>query len=409
MKAKLVVLLAAAALAAGCAHSHAAAAPPPPTPVVVATVQQRPVKVHTDWVATLSGYVNANIQPQVSGYLIKQDYREGSVVHQGQILFAIDPRPFQAAVDEAKGKLAQARGQVVQATAQVAQAKAQLGAAALNVNRDEPEAAARAIPQSQLQNDTQAKLAAKAAVSAAEANVTAAKAGVTAAQAAVEQAQLNLGFTQVRSLVGGVAGIAQGQIGNLVSPQSVLTVVSQLNPIKAYFSISARDYLASSEHKNGAVNLLAPRGSAPVQLVLADGSIYAHAGKVLFADRAVNADTGTIELVASFPNPGDLLRPGQPAKVRALTRVIPNALVVPQSAVSELQGGNEVAVVGADHRVSIRTVQLGPTAGSDWVITSGIQLGERVVAEGTGKVRSGSRVRAVVPAKENASGVGAGE
>ncbi|TAN23090.1 MAG: efflux RND transporter periplasmic adaptor subunit [Acidobacteria bacterium] len=404
MKAKLVLLLAAAALAAGCARSHAAAAPPPPIPVVVATAQQQAVEVHTDWVATLSGYVNANIQPQVSGYLVKQDYREGSVVRKGQILFAIDPRPFQAALDETKGKLAQAEGQVVQATAQVAQARAQLGAATLDVNRDLPEAAARAIPQSQLQNDQQARLAARAAVAAAEANVVADKASVKAAQAGVEQAALNLGFTQVHSLITGVAGIAQVQIGNLVSPQTVLTTVSQLNPVKAYFSISAQDYLASAAHQHGAIDLLAPHGRAGVQLVLADGSIYPHPGTVLFADRAVNSDTGTIALAASFPNPGGLLRPGQPVKVRALTRVLARALVVPQSAVSEVQGGNEVAVVGADDRISIRPVQLGPTAGSGWVITSGLNPGERVVVEGTGKVRAGARVRPVTAASAGGAG-----
>ncbi|MGH9488267.1 MAG: efflux RND transporter periplasmic adaptor subunit [Terriglobales bacterium] len=390
---ELMCVMAAAALAAGCSHSRAAAAAPPPTPVVVAPVVARRVAIHSEWVATLAGYVNANIQPQVSGYLVKQDYREGSVVHQGQILFAIDPRPFQAAFDEAAGKLAQAQGQLAQAKAQVLEARAQLGAAALDVNRDLPEAAARAIPQSQLQNDQQAKLAAAAAVSAAQANVTAAQAGVTAAQAAVEQARLNLGFTQVRSLVTGVAGIAQVQIGNLVSPQTVLTAVSRLNPIKAYFSISAQDYLASAEHQNGAVDLLATHSAAPVQLVLADGSIYLHAGKVLFADRAVSTDTGTIELVAAFPNPGDLLRPGQPAKIRALTRVLAQALVIPQSAVSQLQGSNEVAVVGRNHRVSFRNVQLGATAGTDWVITSGLHAGEEVVAEGADKLHDGSKVR----------------
>lgn len=398
MRGKLVLLLAAAALAAGCSRSRAAAAPPPPTPVIVATVQQRPVKVHTDWVATLSGYVNARIQPQVSGYLVKQDYREGALVHKGQVLFEIDPRPFQATLDETRGKLAQAQGQVLQAAAQVAQAKAQLGAAALNVNRDEPEAAAHAIPQSQLQNDTQAQLAAAAAVSAAEASVTAARAAVVAAQAAVEQARLNLGFTHVRSLITGVAGIAQVQMGNLVSPQTVLTAVSQLNPIKAYFSISTQDYLASAEHKDGAIDLLAAHGAVPVQLVLGDGSVYPHPGKVLFADRAASADTGTITLAATFPNPGGLLRPGQPANVRALTRVLAHALVVPQSAVTELQGEDEVAVVGAGNRVAVRAVELGPKAGTDWVVTRGLKLGERVVAEGTGKVQPGLRVRPVAGA-----------
>lgn len=388
------LVLGAAALAAGCSQAPAAASPPAATPVVVATAQRRDVRLTTEWVATLDGYVNANIQPQVSGYLVRQDYREGAEVHKGQVLFEIDPRPFQAALDQAKGQLAQARGQLAQAQAQVAVAEAQLGTNRLNVARDRPEAEAHAIPESQLQNDTQAMLAAQAALAAAHAAVQTEQAAVEAASAAVEQASLNLGFTQVRSLLDGVAGIAQVQIGNLVTPQTVLTAVSQLNPIKAYFPIRAQDYLRSVTHRDGAVDLLRESG-APLELVLADGSTYGYRGRVLFADRQVDAATGTLRIAAAFPNPGNLLRPGQYGRVRAVTQIAQGAVLVPQSAVIQLQGGYQVAVVGPDDRVAIRNVAVGATLGADWIITRGLQAGERVVAQGTDKVRDGSRVRPV--------------
>ncbi|MGN6593560.1 MAG: efflux RND transporter periplasmic adaptor subunit [Terriglobales bacterium] len=379
------------ATGAACGGTHAAAGPPPPIPVEVATVEARTVTLTSDYVATLTGYVNANIQPQVGGYLSRQEYREGQPVKKDQVLFEIDPRPFQAVLDEAQGKLAQARGSLAQAHAQVAQAQAQLAAATLNVRRDEPEAAAHAIPQSQLDNDTQARLAAAAAVTAAQANVTADTAAVAAAQAAVEQAQLNLGFTRVRSLIDGVAGVAQVQIGNLVSPQTVLTTVSQLDPIKAYFPIPDQDYLQSRRHTGGAVDLLTDP-AAHLQLLLPDGSLYARPGRVLFADRAVDPATGTIRLAATFPNPEGLLRPGQPARVRAVTRRVADALLVPQPAVTELQGSYRVAVVGAGNVVSLRPVQVGTTVGGEWIITSGLKAGERVVSSGADKVQDGTRV-----------------
>jgi len=381
----------AAVFAAGCSHAAAGAAAPPPPAVVVAPVEMRPVTLTSEWVATLDGFVNANIQPQVGGYLIKQDYREGAPVKKGEVLFEIDPRPFQAALDRAKGQLAQAQAQEVQAEAQVGEAQATLNANSLNVERDTPEAEAHAIPQSQLENDTQAKLAAGAGLAAARAAVASQKAAVVAAQAAVEQAQLNLGFTQVRSLIDGVAGIAQVQIGNLVSPQAVLTAVSQLDPIKAYFPISAQDYLRSMKHQDGAVDLLA--SSARLQLVLGDGSVFPHPGKILFADRQVDAATGTLRLAAAFPNPGNLLRPGQYGRVRAATQVLRQALLVPQTAVTELQGAYQVAVVNPGNTVAIRSVTLGATSGADWVVTSGVHAGEQVVLEGTAKVHDGMRVR----------------
>lgn len=354
-------------LCAGCGQKT----PPAPSrgpQVQVARVVQRDVRLYSEWVATLDGYVNAQIQPQVTGYLIKQDYHEGSFVHQGDVLFEIDPRPFQAALDQAK--------------AQLAQAVAQLGNATLNVKRDIPEAQAGAIARSQLDGDTQTQLAGKAAVEAG--------------QAAVEQAALNLSFTKVRSLISGIAGITQIQVGNLVSPVTVLTGVSQVDPIKAYFPISAEEYLRIADKISPAtVNLLSKSAPIPLQLILSNGSTYPRTGSILFADRQVDQQTGTIRIAGAFPNPGNILRPGQYGKVRAMTQIQKGAFLVPQRAVSELQGSNQVAVVGPDNKVAIRTVQTGERVDSMWIISSGLNAGDLVVAEGTQKVKDGSTVTPV--------------
>jgi RND family efflux transporter MFP subunit len=359
----LLCCLLTAVQCAGCAQKKAPAAATPQ--VQVARVVQRDVSIHREWVATLDGYVNAQIQPQVSGYLIKQDYSEGSFVHKDDVLFQIDPRPFQAVLDQAK--------------AQLAQAEAQLGNATLNVNRDIPEAEANAIARSQLEGDTQAQSAAKATVAAA--------------RAAVEQAALNLSFTKVRSLISGIAGIAQVQVGNLVTPSTVLTGVSQVDPIKTYFPISGEEYLriADKIHPE-TVNLLSSAAPIPLQLILSNGSAYAHSGSILFADRQVDQQTGTIRIAGAFANPGNVLRPGQYAKVRAVTEVLKGALLIPQRAVSQLQGSAQVAVVGADNKITIRAVQTGESVDAMWVITSGLSAGDRVVAEGTQKVKEGSAV-----------------
>jgi membrane fusion protein (multidrug efflux system) len=331
-------------------------------------VTQQDVSLHSEWVGTLDGYINAQIQPQVAGYLIRQDYREGSQVKKGEVLFEIDPRPFQAALD--------------QANAQLAQAQAQLGNAALNVKRDIPEAEVGAISQSQLDNDTQLQLGAKASVEAA--------------RAAVEQATLNLGFTKVRSLIEGIAGIAEVQVGSLVSQTTVLTAVSQVNPIKVYFPISGDEYLRIADRVSPTtVNLLSNDPSITLQLVLSDGSTYPSVGHILFADRQVDAQTGTIRIAGTFPNPDNVLRPGQYGRVRAVTKVLKNALLVPQRAVGELQGVTQVAVVGADNKIEIRSVQTGPRVDSLWIIEKGLKAGERVVAEGTLKVRDGVTVTPV--------------
>ena len=350
----------------GCDQKVLSAPSARPPEVEVATVIQKDVSIHGEWVSTLDGYVNAQIQPQVTGYLIKQAYREGSLVHQGDVLFEIDPRPFQAVLDQAK--------------AQLAQANAQLGTATLNVKRDIPEAQAQAIPQSQLDNDTQAKLSAQAAVEAA--------------QAAVEQADLNLGYTKVRSLIDGIAGIAQVQVGNLVSPATVLTGVSQTNPIKVYFPISGIEYLRIAGRDSPAtVNLLSSDKPIQLDLVLPTGKTYPYKGKILFANRQIDSQTGTIQIVGAFPNPTNLLRPGQTARVRSVTEVRKAVLLVPQRAVTELQGSYQVAVLQPGNKIAVRTVQAGERAGSMWIIEQGLNPGEQVVAEGTQAVRDGTVVK----------------
>jgi RND family efflux transporter MFP subunit len=353
--------------AAGCSNGKVRAAAPPPPPVVeVAPVIQKDVPVRSEWVGTLEGYVNAQIQPQVSGYLIRQDYHEGAFVKKGQLLFEIDPRPFQAALDQAKGQLAQA--------------EAQMANADINVKRDVPEAEAHAIPQSQLDTDTQALLGAKAAVEAD--------------QAAVEQAALNLGYTRVISLIDGIAGITTVQVGNLVVQSTVLTAVSQVNPIKVYFPISEQEYLRLADGSAPeSVDFMTRASRIPLQLTLADGSTYPHPGRIIFADRQVNEQTGTIQIVGEFPNTRDLLRPGQYARVQAPTGTIQGALLVPQSAVTQQQGTNQVTVIGPDNRAQLRTVQIGPTVGKLWTITAGLKPGERVVAVGAEKVKDGQPVK----------------
>jgi len=351
--------------AVGCGDDKVRAAAPAPPVVEVAPVIQKDVPIKGEWVGTLEGYVNAQIEPQVNGYLIRQDYREGALAKKGQLLFEIDPRPFQAVLDQAK--------------AQLAQAQAQRANAELNVKRDVPEAEAHAIPQSQLETDTQALLGAKASVEAA--------------QAAVEQAELNLGYTKVVSLVDGIAGIATVQVGNLVGPSTVLTSVSQVNPIKVYFPISEQEYLRMADGESpGSTNWLTHASQNRLQLTLADGSTYPHPGKIIFADRQVNTQTGTIQIVGEFPNSKNLLRPGQYARIQASTGKLDGALLVPQAAVNEQQGTYQVTLVGADNHAQLRTVEVGPRVGSLWVITSGLKAGERVVATGAEKARNGEPV-----------------
>jgi RND family efflux transporter MFP subunit len=364
----LAVLLATVSTAVGCGKTNAAPAIPAPE-VEVASVVQKDVPIVSEWVATLDGFVNAQIQPQVTGYIIRQTYKEGSFVRQGQILFHIDPRPFQAVLD--------------QANAQVAQAQAQLAKTAMDVDRDTPLAKERAIAQSQLDNDIQANRAAKAAVKAAEAQV--------------EQAQLNLEFTEVKSLVDGMAGIAQVQIGNLVTPTTVLTSVSQINPIKAYFSLSEQEYIHFADRINADAQKQIPSNGPPFELILADGSVYPHKGTGLLANRQVDLSTGSIQIVCSFPNPQNFLRPGQFGRLRAAPEVRRGALLVPQKAVSELQGSYQLAVVGADNTVSIRAVKVADHVGAMWIVEGGVKPGEQVVVEGLQKVQNGGTAKIKQP------------
>jgi RND family efflux transporter MFP subunit len=347
----------------GCTGGKAASAPPPPT-VEVATVVQQDTPIYSDWVATLDGYVNAQIQPRVSGYIIKQNYREGSVVRRGDVLFEIDPRPFRAVLDQAK--------------AQLAQAEAQLAKASLDVERDTPLAEARAIAQSQLDTEIQGKRGAQASVLAAKANV--------------EQAELNVEFTNVTSLVSGIAGIAQVQIGNLVGPSSILTSVSQVDPIKAYFTVSEQVFMDFHRRFPTEQSVQEQRRRMPLQLILGDGNVYEHIGTISFADREVNAATGTIRVAGVFPNPNNLLRPGGYGRVRLSARTVPGAMLVPQRAVTELQGSYQVAVVGSDNKVAIRPVTVGDRVGKLWIVTDGLKAGERVIVEGLLKVRDGAVV-----------------
>jgi membrane fusion protein (multidrug efflux system) len=385
----------------GCTGTSAANAPPmPPPEVEVATVQQRTVPVTREWIGTLDGMVNAVIRAQVTGYLQTQNYVEGSFVRTGQPLFEIDPRPFQAALDQAQGQVSQANGQLAQARAQLAQSQAQLTQAEANQQRTQldvdrylPLAKQQAITQQDMDNATQNNRSAQAAVEASKAQVETSRAQIQAAAAAVESAtaalqaaRVNLGFTRLVSPIDGIAGKAQVQIGNLVGASSgAITTVSTLEPIKAEFTVSEQEYLKFRQSAN---NL----SSLQLELILADGSAYPHKGRFLFADRQVDATTGAILLIGQFPNPGNVLRPGEYAKVRAVVGAEQNALLVPQRAVTELQGSYQVALVGDDNKVQMINVKVGDRVGTQWIITDGLKAGQRVIADGLMKVRPGAQV-----------------
>jgi membrane fusion protein (multidrug efflux system) len=341
---------------------------PPPAPVAVdtATATVQNVPIIGDWVATTDGYVNAQIQPQVSGYLVRQDYKEGGTVRKGQVLFEIDPRPLEAVFNETKGSLAQAQ--------------AQLELAGINVNRDTPLAEAHAVAQSTLDNDLQTRQADKASVANA--------------QAALQAAELNVGFTKVRSLIDGIAGQALLQVGSLVGQSSVLTTVSQLDPIKVYFYISDQEYLALSARARtgGRGDLLTSGNRIALKMTLSNNQVYPQTGHIVFVDRSVTSQTGSLRIAATFRNPGNLLRPGQYARISAQTDLLQNAILVPQRAVNELQGMYQVVAVGADDLAHIKTVKLGPQVGKEIVIESGLQAGERVVTEGLDKIKEGMKV-----------------
>lgn len=373
----LVVLAGSFLFSTGCKKNQAPQTQMPPLPVGIVTSEQKDVPLYGDWIGNLDGYVNAQIQPQVSGYLIHQSYKEGQHVRKGDVLYEIDPRPFQASLDQAKGQLGQA--------------KAQLMLAQINVKRDTPLVEAHALAKSQLDNDTQ--------------QVAQYEALVKTNEAQVQTAQLNLGWTKVRSLVDGIAGQATTQIGNLVNTSTVLTSVSQVNPIKAFFAISEQEYLmlSQSAKEKGVSDLLRSGSKIPLELTLANGDKYPMKGTIIFVDRQVDNQTGTIRIAASFANPESLLRPGQFAHVSALTGVKHGAVLVPQRAILEIQGQHQVAVVGADNRVKIKNVTVGKQVGQNWIIEQGLQAGETVITQGNGKVRDGMPV-APKPDTANAEG-----
>ena len=384
---------------AGCDKPQAAApaAPMGPMPVHAIRISAAEVPLNNAWVGTMDGFVNANIQPQVNGYLVRQLYREGSAVSKGQILFQIDPRPYQATLEQAQGQLAQAQGQLGQAQGQVGQAQAQLGLQQINVNRDTPLANQRAIAQSQLDNDKQQSAQAQATVRSAEAQIATAQGQILAAKAQIATAKLNLSFTQVRSLISGVAGAATTQVGNLVNAQSVLTAVSQLDPIKVYFSISDAEYLALVRRAQaGGSDLLHSGDKLPLTLSLASGDKYPQTGHIVFVDRQINQQTGAIRIAAAFANPGNVLRPGQFGRVSADTDLLHNALLIPQIAVTDLQGQEQVYTVGGDGKVHIVNIILGPQVGTNWVVTSGLAPGTEVITDQLQKLKEGVPVSAHV-------------
>jgi membrane fusion protein (multidrug efflux system) len=363
----LFILLVGTNLLVGCDKGASAASTgaQPAMKVTVVKAQLSDVPLTGEWVGTLDGYVNAQIQPQANGYLIRQSYREGSQVAEGQVLFEIDPRPFEAALQQAQGQLGQAQ--------------AQLALAQINVNRDTPLAEARAIARSQLDNEIQQKAQAEAAVKTAE--------------AAVATANLNLGFTKVRSLITGVAGQATTQVGNLVSTQSVLTSVSQLDPIKVYFSISDSEYLALTKRAGaGGSDLLQGASKIPLTLTLSNGEVYQKKGRVVFVDRQLNSQTGAIRVAASFPNPGNILRPGQFGRVKAETETLHDAVLIPQVAVTEFQGQEQVYTVAANNTVHVNSVKLGAQYGDSWVVEGGLPGGSLVIIDNLQKLREGAPV-----------------
>lgn len=403
-----------------------AQAAPRPLEVGVITVQPSNVPIYTEWIGTTDGMVNAEIKAQVTGYLLKQDFKEGSFVKKGQLLFEIDPRPFQAALDQTNGQVAQFQGQLEQANSQVTQAEAQLAQAngqlsqaaaqlsqaeanqvkaQLDVDKYRPLIEQKAVTQQEFDNATQSNVASKAEVEAAKAGVEAAraqqahskaqigtaKAGVSTAQGQLENARatvntaaLNVGFTKIVAPIDGIVGIAQAQVGTLVSLTSgPLTTISTVDPIKVYFSLSEQEYLHYSRASDTGLSQL------ELELVLADGSTYPEKGQFYFADRQIDPKTGAIRVAGVFPNPGNVLRPGQYGRVRAVTKVRQDALLVPQRAVTELQGLYQVAVVAPNNQISIRTVKVSDRSGSMWVVEEGLKPGEVIVAEGTLKVQPG--------------------
>lgn len=397
------LILAIILMTSGCQKEQKAGLPPPPT-VEVAEVTTKDVPVFAEWVGTLDGFVNATIRAQVRGYLIKQNYSEGDLVRKDQVLFEIDPREYQAVLEQAKAVLSQSQGALYQTQAALERAKAELTVqearwttAKASLARINPLAEQNAVSKKDLDDAIGRELstrsevdAAKAGVNVAEANIVAAKAQVLASKASIEKAQLNLDFTKVTSPIVGIAGIAKAQIGNLVGPgsQEELTIISTIDPIKCYVAVSEQEYLKAAERRSKHAIL----GKIPLELILADGSTYPKKGEFAFADRQVDVRTGTIRVAMIFPNPQNILRPGQFSRLRAELGINKGALVIPQRAVTDIQGKYLVAVISHENKVAIRPVKIGPTFGQLRVIEGGLKAGEKVVAEGIQKVRDGMAV-----------------
>src|SRR6266536_630739 len=400
-----LLVVAFASFSVGCKESPKPAARPP-EPVKVAPVVQRDVPIFAEWVGTTVGYITAQIRARVSGYLISQNYKEGTVVKAGALLFQIDPRQYQNAVNQAKAQLRTAESQLDQAKATVAQAEADVTKAeanqkktALEVDRYRPLASRGSVSQQELDNTVQNNEANLASLEASRANVVNAKAGVTKAQAEIararaslDEAQLNLSWTKVTSPINGIAGIKNADIGDLIATSTTLTAVSQVNPIYVQVGIAEQEYLRWKQRPAAADEV---ERKSDLEIILSDGSNYPHRGTAEIVDRQVEVTTGTISVRGVFPNPGDLLRPGQFAKVRAVVDLRKGALLVPQRAVREIQGNYEVGVVGADESVDLRKVQVGERVGSLWIIAQGLKPGERVIVEGLDKVRTGEKVKAM--------------
>jgi RND family efflux transporter MFP subunit len=416
-----------------------------PVAVTVTPVIQQDVPIYREWIGTTVGYVTAQIRPRVSGYLLSQEYREGLPVKAGDLLFRIDPRPYQNSLDQANGKLAQSEAQraqarsqlaqnlseVEQAKAQVRQAESDLAKAAANqvktqleVERYTPLLARGAISQQLLDNTVQNNLANEATVQAerasldkARANVERAQAGVDkahadvgAAEAAIvqaragrDEAQLNLGWTKVLSPIDGIAGIKKADIGDLVSSATILTTVALIDPIYVQFNLTEQQYLRWREAEGKIQG-----NRLRIELILADGRVFTQTGTAEILGLVVDPTTGTIPVRASFPNPRNVLRPGQYARVRVAVYVSKGALLVPQRAVRDTQGLLQVGVVGPGDTVSLRSIQAGERVGPLWIVERGLEPGERVIVEGLEKVKAGEKVAPTTePARAGAAQGGA--
>jgi RND family efflux transporter MFP subunit len=381
MKARSVCLAAALSLCGVSCHQKQAPPPPPPK-VQVLTVSPRDLPIFHQWIGTIDGYPNAQIRAQVAGYLLKQDYVEGGNVKKGDLLFEIDPRPFQALLN--------------QATAKLAQDQASFGKTELDVKRYTPLAKEQAISQQELDNAVQANLMAQASLAAD--------------RAAIESAQMNLGFTKITSPVDGIAGTALAQIGDLAGPNgSVLTTVSTIDPVRVYFNIDEQFYLTNFRQFTNNQARAAHDQEMELQLILSDGSVYPRRGKWVFLGRQIDLETGTLQVAASFDNPDFELRPGQYALVRAKTGERPNVLLVPQRAVTELQGAFQVATVDGQNTAHLKTVRVGEQVGAEWLIETGLETSDRIIVEGLQKVKEGTVVEpepfVVSPAKPAEHGV----